>query len=293
MAVVDLTNKEDVKTIIPFDPLISSAGTGYDDLVVMHWRHPAWEFPESSFLQHKIVVYTGNLVKTQRFCKGKLYKGNYSIGKIGILPANTPEKISLNQESEYICLYLNPNIFTYFSHELIESDDCELVTHTAIDDPIIFSIAYLLKTEFESNNWADKLFVESLQNRLINHLIENYTRQKYPTWEGDEGLPKSKFNTVINYINDYLDQDLSLQKLSKQAGLSANHFTRLFKNSTGMTPHKYVEKCRIDKAKQLLIKSNLPLAEISQKVGFYDQSRFTTTFRKSLGVTPKKYRDKI
>ena len=96
-----------------------------------------------------------------------------------------------------------------------------------------------------------------------------------------------------NYINDNLNQNLSLIQLAKLVNISPNHFVRLFKQSIGLTPYQYVLECRINKAKQLLKNQKLTITEISHQLGFYDQSRFTNTFRKRVGITPKRYRDSL
>ncbi|WP_366863403.1 helix-turn-helix transcriptional regulator [Microcoleus sp. CAWBG52] len=75
--------------------------------------------------------------------------------------------------------------------------------------------------------------------------------------------------------------------------LSPYYFSRIFKQTTGKTPHHYVTSCRIEKAKKLLKTPGLSIAYISQTVGFHDQIHFSNTFRKIVGLTPKKYRDSL
>jgi AraC family transcriptional regulator len=72
--------------------------------------------------------------------------------------------------------------------------------------------------------------------------------------------------------------------------LSQYHFCRLFKQSTGITPHQYLTRCRIDRAKQLLLKTELTITEVAFEVGFTNHSSFTRLFRQYVGVTPKVFR---
>nr|WP_058998923.1 helix-turn-helix transcriptional regulator [Leptolyngbya sp. NIES-2104] len=69
--------------------------------------------------------------------------------------------------------------------------------------------------------------------------------------------------------------------------MSPHHFSRLFKQSTGLSPHQYVIRCRVERAKQLLLKGEMTIAEVAATVGFYDQSHFAHYFRRLMGVTPK------
>jgi AraC family transcriptional regulator len=106
-------------------------------------------------------------------------------------------------------------------------------------------------------------------------------------------LPRAKLRQTIDYINANLERNLSLLELAELVQMSPHYFARLFKQSTGISPHQYMLTCRIEKAQKLLTKQDLSLAEISLQVGFHDQSRFTSMFRKHTGVTPKKYRDEL
>ena len=72
--------------------------------------------------------------------------------------------------------------------------------------------------------------------------------------------------------------------------LSTYHFVRAFKQATGETPHQYLLKSRVERAKQLLAETELPLAEISYLVGSNSQSHFTASFRRLARLTPKTYR---
>jgi AraC-like DNA-binding protein len=74
------------------------------------------------------------------------------------------------------------------------------------------------------------------------------------------------------------------------AGLSAKHFARAFRQSTGVPPHRWLIEKRIERAKALLLGGGLSLAEIALACGFADQSHFTAAFRRGTGITPGAYR---
>ncbi len=83
----------------------------------------------------------------------------------------------------------------------------------------------------------------------------------------------------------HLADDIGLEDLAAIANLSAKHFARAFRQSTGMPPHRWLIERRIDRAKALLMEDRLNLAEIALTCGFADQSHFTAAFRKSVGAT--------
>jgi AraC family transcriptional regulator len=106
------------------------------------------------------------------------------------------------------------------------------------------------------------------------------------------GLPKYKLRQAISYIHEHLEQKLTLAQISNAVQMSSHYFASLFKQSTGLTPHQYLMKCRIEKAKQLLLRQELTIVEICQQVGFESQSHFTRIFRQHTQTTPKAYRDR-
>ena len=81
----------------------------------------------------------------------------------------------------------------------------------------------------------------------------------------------------------------SAKELATSVQMSPHYFSRLFKETTGVTPHQYVVRCRIDRAKVLLKQRKLSIAEIAKEVGFVDQSHLHRYFKRLVGVTPKKY----
>jgi AraC family transcriptional regulator len=95
------------------------------------------------------------------------------------------------------------------------------------------------------------------------------------------------------FIADNYENDLSLAELARVGGMSTFHFAREFKRTTGTTPHQYLIKFRIERAKALLTESEIPLVEVSSRSGFSHQSHFTRLFRRLTGTTPQSYRFKF
>jgi AraC-like DNA-binding protein len=103
-------------------------------------------------------------------------------------------------------------------------------------------------------------------------------------------LPLSRLRRVTEHIQEHLDQDLTLTRLGAVVYMSPYHFARLFQRSTGMPPHQFVVRTRIDRAVTLLAARELSIARISRAVGFRTASHFSTVFRRVTGVTPRAYR---
>jgi AraC family transcriptional regulator len=104
------------------------------------------------------------------------------------------------------------------------------------------------------------------------------------------GLAPATRRRVADFVESHLESPLTVGDLAAVAGLSVFHFARVFKQSAGESPHVFVLRRRIERAKRLLSQSRLPLREIAPACGFSSQSHLTARFRKLTGVTPRGYR---
>ena len=104
------------------------------------------------------------------------------------------------------------------------------------------------------------------------------------------GLSARKLRKVNEFIAANYDHEIKLAELAQVAGMSSFHFAREFKRTTGITPHQYLIKYRIERAKSLLARDDLPLIEVGLRSGFSHQSHFTRLFRRITGTTPNSYR---
>lgn len=102
-------------------------------------------------------------------------------------------------------------------------------------------------------------------------------------------LPDRGIARVVDYVEANLDQDLRLTSLAAVAGMSMFHFARRFRETVGLSPHAYVVSRRIVRARTMLRRSGVRLADVALACGFSSQAHFTTAFHRSLGVTPGRY----
>ena len=103
-------------------------------------------------------------------------------------------------------------------------------------------------------------------------------------------LPPRTRRRVQDYIMVHLNQRITNDALAAVAGLSVCHFTRVFKQTEGISPHRYVLNCRVKRAMELLADPKMSQAQIAFAAGFSDQSHYTRCFREICGLTPGSYR---
>ena len=105
------------------------------------------------------------------------------------------------------------------------------------------------------------------------------------------GLKPDRLARVLERIEHGLHEPLQIAHLAEAACLSSFHFARMFKYSTGKSPHAYVTEKRMAQAKALLATTSLSIAEISRRTGYRTQAHFTGVFRQHAGLTPRKFRE--
>jgi len=156
-----------------------------------------------------------------------------------------------------------------------------------LHDLLVNQIVTTLAQETEGS-FADRILVESLGTalciRLARHFVGHLT---LPT---SGALSPERLQRVCDFVEAHLDGNLSLTALADIACLSPYHFSRSFKQATGVGPQRYVMQRRLERAKALVRRTGLPLALIAQEAGFADQSHLTAIFRRETGVTPGRYR---
>jgi transcriptional regulator GlxA family with amidase domain len=104
-------------------------------------------------------------------------------------------------------------------------------------------------------------------------------------------LSGRRMGRAVEYVRLHLSENIRLEDMAAAAGLSAFHFARMFKRSTGLAPHRYVMTMRLEKAKALLRQCQRSLTEIAAECGFWDQSHMSKVFRRLAGISPVEYRD--
>jgi len=211
---------------------------------------------------------------------------------VWVVPPGTEHTIHWNRRAPLLHIYLNDQFFESTMENVPDQISSRLAPSLLVRDPFLVEMGKELHRELQFGP-INELFTKSVATLTATHLIRTYSSKPNCTTVYRGGLGPSRERKVRQYIQEHLDQQLSLDDLAKVALISPNYFISLFQQSTGMTPHKYVLQQRVEYAKELLTYSKLSLIEIAHKCGFPDQSQFTTTFRRHLGVTPGQYKRQL
>jgi AraC family transcriptional regulator len=173
-----------------------------------------------------------------------------------------------------------------------DSSKVEIKKQFLIRDPVIEAITLNLAREAAVGSPAGRLYVESGCEFLAHHLIYRYSSLSPTPPRSMGGLSSRRLRLVLEYIEDTLGQPIKLRELAALAGISARHFERAFRQSTGFSPHAYVMDRRLHRACDLLIdRPELPIEQIALRLGFSSSSHFSSAFRRQTGLTPTDFRN--
>ena len=275
----------------PNSAVVQKRKAAWDGIRLEHCLLRPGELPRHRHREHVV------LLSLTDGCKGELItssgigiRGTQTKGTICILPAGLEHEAALEGNSEHLALYLDPRLIAKAAAESKLSGNFEITERYTRRDNVINSIGMALLGELESEGLSGRLYAESLGNVLAVHLLRYYSVSTLRPATFTGGLSAAKLRQVTDFIGENYSRDLKLAELAQVAGMSSFHFAREFKRTTGTTPHQYLIKFRVERAKTLLAKNDLPLIEVGLRSGFSHQSHFTRLFRKITGTTPHSYR---
>jgi AraC family transcriptional regulator len=175
-------------------------------------------------------------------------------------------------------------------HEQTLSIDSRLTPQLCIPETRIAALINSMRAEVEAGCPSDPLYGESLSLALTAYVCSHYSVHTQDTQAINHRFSHVQSQRLLEFVHAHLGGDFSLVELARIVHLSPRHFSRLFRNTFGMSPHRYVVSERIRQAQQLLGASQLSIVEIAARTGFASQSHFTDVFRRAIGVSPKRYK---
>jgi len=207
----------------------------------------------------------------------------YTRGDIDLFPAGASDVWEEEQASTSVLVRLAPSLLRRAAEEIgLGPDRADLAPRHQFRDPQIEHIAWALDAERRSGHPSGLLYTESLGLALALRLLGS---DPAPPQER-VGLSASQLRRVIDFVEEHLDRDLSLGRLAGVAGVSASHLKTLFRRSTGLPVHEYVVQRRVERARELLLRGELPASQVALEAGFAHQSHMARWMRRHLGVTP-------
>lgn len=251
------------------------------------WRQFVGAYELPAMPNPTFVVHIAGKRQVRTKMKGDWSETSSIPGCATILPAGRPSGWLVDGELDVVTLSISRQALAGTAAEN-EFDRLRF----AFADPLGVALTRQVLTELYSpQDEARRSYMTTLVDTLKAHMLRG------PRHGSELGIPTSDFSSyrlhqVMNHVLDNLGDQLSVEEMAGIVGLTPSHFCRVFKQATGLTPHQFVMKSRLEKAQELLTQSNLSIAEITEILGFNSQSHFTRAFRDFSGSPPGSWRAK-
>jgi AraC family transcriptional regulator len=234
---------------------------------------------------HRIVVHL--TPSTRTFCRETGYTALREIGHIDVIPSGAAGGFDAETPYEALEICLPPDLLDWAAAETGHHGRAFNfgMRHMLRNDTIVH-LARAVESEQLAANPGGTLYAESIGIALTLQLMGMTTVQPASTGR----LSAQQLNRVTTYIDEHLDQPLTLEILSREAGVSSSHLRAWFKAATGFTVHRYVLRRRVERARFLLLHRSLHPSEVALEVGFSHQSHLSRWMRRELGCTPGSFR---
>jgi AraC family transcriptional regulator len=271
-------------------PAGSRSVVQWGGIALEKYKVPAVFIPRHEHPEHFLHVVLSGTVKYEVNTKGRNLRFTSQPGTIFLLPRGTVDQVNWAGPYQGIVVAIHPRLLTNLLDETAHESNVELTERWDLIDEHISALLVEMAADLEDGSPAGAIYGESLANALGVYLLKRYAVRPLTPVVVKGGLPGYRLKRVLDYIANSLEENISLSQLAAIAGMSPHYFSELFKQSTGRTPHNYVVRERIERAKQRLRDPKCSIVEAGLDAGFQNSSHFARIFRRLEGITPSRFR---
>jgi AraC family transcriptional regulator len=242
--------------------------------------------------KHYIAIHVGKAVYMSCRRAGHSHRGLGVHGDVDIVPAGTPCIWEPREPDTALVLGISPRLVALAAEDAgLHPDRIEIVNRFQIRDGSVEHIGWALKAELDAGNPAGSIFNESAAMALASCLLRGHGSGTPVARAAAPSLTGRKLRSILGYIEEHLDRNVSLQELAAFAQLGITQFKAAFRHSMGAPVHQYMLRRRVERAASLLRNGNLPISQVAQESGFAHASHLAGHMRRFLGCSPSAIRN--
>lgn len=215
-------------------------------------------------------------------------------GNLSIIPDEVDLDVELKSKISSTHLYIRRSVVDEVAAIIYrkESANVEIAFRPALYDPVLEQLCHAIRDALDTHSPTSALYVEHITHAVAAYLLRHYSNVglQRETVSTNGKLSASLLRRTREMIEGKLGERITLAEIAADTGLGADHFSRMFKQETGLSPYQFVIRRRVDRARHLLAETVVPIAEIAHECGFADQVHLTRAFRRIVGTTPGAYR---
>lgn len=257
---------------------------------IAQWSHDAFHEVVEPMTDHVITTYVGTVQQLERRNGGSVTRGTARDGVISIIPAGSTSRWDIYHPMNIVQLYLPHATLERVAREADIAAPADLLERTVHPDLVTSRLLVSSADAVDSNETLGALFRQQLSDLLATRLLAAHTGHLPLYHPAVGGLSPVVLRRAIERLRSDADADVSLAALASDAGLSRFHFCRAFKESTGLSPHNWLRRYRLEQAMTMLRDPANSVAMVAAALGYASQTAFAAAFRRLTGETPNHWR---
>jgi AraC family transcriptional regulator len=266
------------------------ASAVHPELRVERYQLDAMQVPAHAHAEHLLLLHQGRQpVVSHRRSGSRVEEDLFHFGDGGLYPAGEYGPIGWDGPADVIHLHLSPQLLEDRARQGLDLTHVALRDQFRLEDGLLTHLGQQLLATTGAGHTLGQLYAESLTTALSLHLLTHYATFERRIATDAARLPGAVLARIDAYIEAAAEQPITLAALAELANLSVFHFARRFKHTTGRSPYQYVLDWKITRARQLLRAGELPVAAISDALGFASPAHFSAVFRRAVGESPRTF----
>lgn len=241
-----------------------------------------------AFRGHLLTMHMGRPLALRQRREDLSHEWTLSHGGLSLIPAGWRTTVWTETTTNFLQVELCPE---FVRSAAGSADAVELPCLFSFDDPVCRELSMSMVAEAQAHGTAARMYVESAAVVLSQRLLSR-GRQPVPA-APRPGLSPGVLRRAKEFLHDQMNRNPGVTELSAAVGMNVDHFSRMFKRSTGLAPHQYLGNIRLERAKLLLAEGRASIIEIAYEIGYTNPSQFSAFFRKRTGLSPTEFRRSV
>lgn len=243
---------------------------------------------------HLIVLHRDGPVQVESLTDRKIGRRVIPAGGIHIISPGVDFGIHLTAAIETVHVYVRRSVIEEVALEMVDGDPARIDIPNAIveGDKALHALIDASAFAVEDESLGSSMFADYMSRTIASQLIRTYSKAKLKGGGRMSMYPSLSptMSEAVDYMTANIDTAINLADIAQAINRSPSHIARMFRTELGMPPHRYLINLRVDKARRLLEKTSMSIAEIAYECGFAHQEHLTRLFGRHTGTTPAAYR---
>ena len=224
-----------------------------------------------------------------------LVRGRVTAGAVQITAPEVPCSAVFESPGDVLHLFVSQQVLGECFEDIFgrpHAGDIRIDDPKLVRDPALERLGQALAVSQSDDAALGQVFTDSVGLAIVSRVIARHFAVAERRTREASALPSWRLSRAIEYVDAHLSESIGLADIASSAGLTRMHFASQFRRATGMRPHEYLVRRRIEHAQHLLAGSRHNVLDVALSCGFRSQAHFTTVFKRLVGETPFCWRKK-